>query len=145
MRKHPQQLEAQEETRRALCATTSLRKNQQYNNMDCFVISVILFFLWDELRTELAFTRQRVALLLTHCCVFWNITIIHLHFKIQQMLSKMSLCKCNLFNMFKLVTFAHQALGDKSGHLIFTGYAENLPVYMLNFLKSRNVLLSCNT
>lgn len=56
----------------------------------------------------------------------------------------MSLCECNIFNVLKLLTLTHQALGDKRGQLIFSGYADSILVYMLNFLKSHNLLLSCN-
>lgn len=84
-------------------------------------------------------------LLLTQHRGLWGIAVIYLHLEIQQSLSNMSLCECSVFSVFQSVTFTHHALGDKSGHLIFTEYAENVPVYMLNFLKSHNPLLSCNT
>lgn len=106
----------------------------------CFVLSVIQLFLCNELRTELAFPNQRASLLFTLGCVLWNITVTGL-----QILSKIAPRECKLFGVFKSVTFAHEALGDKSRHLIFTGYVANIPVYMLNFLKSHNLLFSCNT
>lgn len=129
----PRQLEAPEYTTAyiILRAASKLRKGPAvWPRGLCFVLSATLFFHWDELSTELAFTSQRAALLVTPCCVSWNITVAHLHFEIQPILSKMSLSECNLVCAFKSITFAYQALGDKSGLLIFTGDAENILVYM---------------
>lgn len=100
--------------------------------------------LWNELRTEEP--SQRVEQPPVHpLCGSWDVAVVGLHFKKQPILRSASLCECSLFSAIKLVIVTHQALGEKSRHLIFTGYAENIPVYRLNSLKSHNLLLSCNT
>lgn len=57
-------------------------------------IPVILLFLWNDLRAELALDSQRAAQLFTHYFVLWNITTICLHFKIQQILTEVSPDEC---------------------------------------------------
>lgn len=109
----------------------------------CHICNTVFPVEWVEDRISLHTSQGR--LLFTQRRGLWNIAVICLHFEIQQSLSNMSLCECSLFSVFQSVTFTHHALGDKRGHLIFTEYAENVPVYMLNFLKLHNLLLSCNT
>lgn len=113
-----------------LCATTSLRKSQQGSNIGFVIsLSVILFFLSNELRTEFAFTSQRADLLFMHYCVLWNISVIHLRFKKQQILRKCHYMN-TIFSMSSSWLPSHQAIRDKSRHLIVTGYAENMYLFI---------------